>query len=786
MENAQQSGMNILANSPVAFYTCNLKGEITFYNKAATELWGREPKPKEKWCGSWKCWYPDNEQLPAEDHPAYKAIKDGDFQEKSKLRIERPDHSFRTVLFIPQAEYDEANNLKGSHFFLIDTGDCVTEQLKNATLSAIVESSDDAIISKDLNGTITGWNSGAERIFGYSEAEALGRSITLIIPDSRLKEEENIIFRLKNGEKIEHFETLRINKAGTLIPLSLSISPIKDPNGKVVGASKVARDISERLQSFEKQVILSSIVESSDDAIISKDLEGTIMSWNRGAQQIFGYSEEEAVGSSITMLIPEEKLSEESLILSKIRNGEKIDHFETVRKHKSGREIQVSITVSPLKNHNGKIIGASKVARDISIQVKSQKALKKYNENLQILNSVSRTISENLNFRQIIQRVINITTKLTESELGVIFYKNINAEETKKKFLAFTQSENEDDEAKVFELQESLYDVLESRQILLIHDIEKEDKKVNPFYRKLKEKLDYKSYMIVPVMAKNGVLSGFFFFGHTQKEHFTSENSLLIGNIAAHTASSLQNSYLFERVKSLSEKKDEFIALASHELKTPLTSLKGYLQMLEKMNANETTGIFMKKTLEQVERLNSLIEDLLDMTRLETGKLDFEDDLFDLKELLAETIYTCNFSSPEHEIIHELGSSPVMIQGDQHRIEQVVTNLISNAIKYSPHADRIEVKLEVEEKNICIRVRDYGIGLSEADQKNLFERFYRADNSRGINGLGIGLYISKQIIDRHNGCIGVNSKCGEGSEFYVTLPKPKATWLSAKKEKRKE
>lgn len=773
MVKEHESGMSILENSPVAFYTCNLEGEITFYNIAAAALWGREPEPGEKWCGSWKSYYPDKRYLPEEDHPAFRAIKTGAFQQRSELRIECPDHSFKTIFVIPQPQYDDDEKLTGSHFFLIDTGECVTEHLKNATLSAIVESSDDAIISKDLNGTITGWNTGAERIFGYSETEALGRSITMIIPESRLKEEEKIISRLKKGERIEHFETLRVDKGGTLIPLSLSISPIKDTHGKVVGASKVARDISERLQSFEKQVILSSIVESSDDAIISKDLEGTIMSWNRGAQEIFGYSEEEAVGNSITMLIPDDKLSEETLILSKIRNGEKIDHFETIRKHKSGKELSISITVSPLKDHKGNIIGASKVARDITFQVNSQKALKKYNENLEILNSVGKTISENLNFREILQRVIKITTELTQSELGIIFYKNMNAEETDKKFLAFTsQAKNDLDQVKVFNLQDVIYDSLQAKQLLIIDDIALEDKTVSPFYEQLRKELDYKSYMMVPVISKKGMIRGFFFFGHTEEAHFSSEDSLLIGNIAAQTASSLQNSYLFEQVKSLSEKKDEFIALASHELKTPLTSLKGYLQLLERLNTSERTGAFIQKTLNQVEKLNNLIEDLLDMTRLETGKLDFNLAPYDLKEVLEEIIYTYNYSSISHKIDHDLGVNPVMLHGDKHRIEQVITNLISNAIKYSPHADRIDLNLEDRENSVCVRVRDYGIGLSQADQKNLFERFYRASNSKGINGLGIGLYISRQIIERHNGSIGVNSRCGEGSEFYISLHKP--------------
>ena len=765
--------LGILKSSPVAFYSCNLKGEISFFNTAAERLWGRKPTiGKDLWCGAWKIYYEDGTPLPKEEHPVALALKTKNFSKKSEVKIERPDHSFRMILIIPQPDLNSANELVGAHFYMIDSSEFLSDHIKKATLSAIVETSDDAIISKDLNGTITSWNAGAERIFGYTEAEALGRHITMLIPKSRLHEEDEIISKLKKGERIDHFETIRLDQSGRPIAISLTISPIKNIYGEIVGASKVARDISERVQNHEKKEILSAIVESSDDAIISKDLEGTIMSWNNGAQKIFGYSEKEAVGNSITMLIPKDKLREENLIISRISQGEKIDHFETVRMHKSGREIQVSITVSPVKNHKGVIVGASKVARDITLQAESKKALEKYSRNLEVLNSVGKSITENLNFKEILQRVIKITTELTHSQIGVFFYEGENPDENNSYFAVSGAKRTDFEKLEILRFQDLVPESFHKTQVFIIKDTEERLPEKHPMYEKLKLQLGYKSYMAVPLLSKTGSVIGGFFFGHAEKDHFSSEDRLLVRNIASQTATTLQNSYLFEQVKNLSAKKDEFIAVASHELKTPLTSVKGYLQLLGEMNNNdEKTSLFIEKSLSQVDKLNSLIEDLLNMSRLETGKLEFNIDKYDINEILKEVINTFNYSSQNHIIEHNLSDHAVMVTGDGQRIEQVVINLISNAIKYSPHANRVQVKLENFEDRVKVSVRDYGIGISNEHQENLFERFYRVENSKGIGGLGIGLYLSKQIIDRHKGKIGVSSEYGEGSEFYFILPK---------------
>jgi PAS domain S-box-containing protein len=242
-------------------------------------------------------------------------------------------------------------------------------------LDAIVQSSDDAIITKSLDGIVTSWNPAAERTFGYAPEEMVGQSILKLIPSSLHDEEEMILRTLRAGEKISRFETTRLTKDGRELTVSLMIAPLKDPEGKVIGVAKIARDITHQKQLDHARSRLAAIVESSDDAIMSKNLSGIITSWNQAAERIFGYSEGEIVGASILKLIPEDLRFEEETILKKIQSGERIDHFETVRLTKKGERLDVSLTISPLKDASGKVIGASKVLRNITQRKQLEESL---------------------------------------------------------------------------------------------------------------------------------------------------------------------------------------------------------------------------------------------------------------------------------------------------------------------------------------------------------------------------------------------------------------------------
>jgi PAS domain S-box-containing protein len=248
----------------------------------------------------------------------------------------------------------------------------LTEAAKDF-LAAIITSSDDAIISKDLNGVISSWNEGARRMFGYEASEIVGHSILRLIPPELHHEEDFILAKIRSGERIEHFESTRLRKNGERFPISVTISPIKEESGRIVGASKIARDISDRRQADESRYRLAAIVDSADDAIISKDLNGIITSWNHGARRLFGYEPEEIIGQSILRLIPENLQHEEAEILRKLSAGQKIEHYETTRVGKNGETHEVSITISPIRNRHGEVVGGSKIARDVSDRKKIER-----------------------------------------------------------------------------------------------------------------------------------------------------------------------------------------------------------------------------------------------------------------------------------------------------------------------------------------------------------------------------------------------------------------------------
>jgi len=260
-------------------------------------------------------------------------------------------------------------------------------------LAAIVDSSDDAIIGKTLDGVITSWNSSAVRIFGYTSAEAIGQHITLIIPKERWPEEDDVLARVRAGQRVDHFETVRMAKGGQTVAVSTTVSPIRDPSGRIIGASKIARDISGRRQEEITQARLAAIVESSDDAIVSKTLDGVITSWNTAAERMFGYPASEAVGQHITLIIPQERRREEDHVIARIRRGERLSHFETVRRRKDGQLVEVSLTVSPIRDAHGNVVGASKVARDIS----ERRALEQIRRTLFEREQTARVEAEALN-----------------------------------------------------------------------------------------------------------------------------------------------------------------------------------------------------------------------------------------------------------------------------------------------------------------------------------------------------------------------------------------------------
>lgn len=593
-------------------------------------------------------------------------------------------------------------------------------------LDALLETTDDAVITKDIKGVITSWNPAAERMFGYTATEAIGQPATLIIPPDRQAEERYINGQILRGKKIEQFETLRLTKDGDQKPVSVNVSPIYSDARVIIGAVKVLRDISERQLANEKQATLTAIVATSDDAIVSKTLQGIITSWNLAAERMFGYSAQEAVGQHISLIIPPERLGEEDFIIGQIVQGRKVDHFETIRCTKDGRDIHISVTVSPVIDAAGKIIGASKVARDISVA-------KQFGEKQGMLAAIISSSDD------------TIVSKTLE---GNITSWNRAAE----RMFGYTEAEALGKHISLIIPQERL-----NEETYIIDQVSRGNK-VDHFQtvRVAKDgRLIPISLSVSPIIDENGQIIG---------------ASKIARDISEQVATQAEKARLYEEIKALNDKKDEFIGLASHELKTPLTSIQAYLQILNGNLSEERRKEFVQKAAQQVKKLNSLVSDLLDISKIEAGELRIDPASFDLYQLTRDATELIKAANPQYQLNFNSDVDVLVVHGDAQRIEQVILNLLTNAVRYSGNSREIDVSLSMAEGAARLAVRDRGIGIPAGQLEQIFSRFYRVGENKQISGLGLGLYLSKQIIDRHNGRIWAESEPGKGSVFYFTLP----------------
>ncbi|MGE0233682.1 MAG: PAS domain S-box protein, partial [Flavobacteriaceae bacterium] len=254
---AEEKVRDVLDALPAAIYRTDAGGVLTYYNEAAVSLWGYRPEiGKAEWCGSWKLFRIDGTPLPHDECPMAVALKTGRAIRGIEAIAERPDGSRVRFLPYPTPLYDAAGKPKGAVNMLVDLTDRDRDRQGLSQLASIVESSNDAIVSKDLDGIIQSWNRGAERLFGYRPEEAIGKSVTILIPSDRLGEEADILARIRRGERVETYETIRQRKDGSQLQVSLTVSPVKDVDGRVIGASKIARDITDRKAAEEQQKLL--------------------------------------------------------------------------------------------------------------------------------------------------------------------------------------------------------------------------------------------------------------------------------------------------------------------------------------------------------------------------------------------------------------------------------------------------------------------------------------------------------------------------------------------------
>ncbi|HEX8195390.1 MAG TPA: PAS domain S-box protein [Pyrinomonadaceae bacterium] len=545
---------------------------------------------------------------------------------------------------------------------------------------------------------------------------------------------------------------------------------------------------------------LSAIIESAEDAIISKTLEGIITSWNKSAQRIFGYTEEEIVGKSVLTLIPPDMQHEEKIIIGKIKSGERIEHYETVRVTKDGRLIDISLTVSPIKAPDGKIIGASKIVRDISARKQAEAKLKEQSEILATINRVGQLLSAELDQEKLVQALTDAATDLTGAEFGAFFYNVYRPDDGS--YMLYSLSGVPREAFSDFPMPhatEIFGPTFRGEGTIRLDDVHKDSRygKNAPYFGMPEGHLPVTSYLAVSVISRSNEVIGGLFFGHSKPGVFTEAHEQIIEGIAAQTAVAMDNARLYDRAQKAvkeredalireqevrkqaeiaSQSKDEFLGLLSHELRTPLNAILGWTRMLTSSRMDEDTVNNAIKTIDRNARLQArLIEDMLDVSRIMSGKLRLDTQPVDLTSVIHAAVDTLRPAAEAKDIrvyvVLDYGVGQVL--GDSVRLQQITWNLLSNAIKFTPKKGNVKVFLERVNSHLELTVSDTGTGIDEEFLPFVFDRFRQADSSttKKFGGLGLGLAIVKQLVELHGGTVEASNRKDErGAIFTVKLP----------------
>ena len=536
-------------------------------------------------------------------------------------------------------------------------------------------------------------------------------------------------------------------------------------------------------QPADERALLSSIVETSYDAIVTKDLDGIITSWNSAAQQLFGYSADEVIGKAIRIIIPPDRQTEEDEILARLRRGERIDHFETIRLTKDGREVQVSVTISPLRDGSGKIVGASKIARDITaLRGAEAERVRLLQENAAIteaLNNVGAVVASDLDRDKVVQAVTDAATELTTAEFGAFFYNVVS--DVGESYMLYTLSGVPREAFAGFPMPrntEVFEPTFKGTAVVRSADITKDPRygKNPPYHGEPKGHLPVRSYLAVPVRGRRGEVLGGLFFGHSEIGRFSAHHERLAVGVASWASVALENARMFSMVREASRLKDEFLASLSHELRTPLNAVLGYARMLR---AGVVSPDKQARAIDTIERnatsLAQIVEDVLDISRIISGKIRLDVQPVDVPRVVTNAVDVVSPAADAKGVRLETVLDPLAspVSGDPERLQQVLWNLLSNAVKFTGRGGKVQVRLARVNSHIEISVADTGVGIAPDFLPHVFERFRQADAgiARERGGLGLGLSIAKQLAEMHGGTIeAASGGIDRGSTFTLKLP----------------
>ena len=654
----------------------------------------------------------------------------------------------------------------------------------SALYRAIVESAEDAVYSTDLNLTLTSWNRAAERLYGYSASEILGQPNRTIIPPDRFAEEEDVVRRVTSGEGVLHFDTVRVHKNGSSIEVSITASAILDNDGRIVGISRIARDITVRKEAERTSARLAAIVESSEDAIVAKDLNGTITSWNQAAERLFGYTAAEAVGRSIRLIIPESHQHEEDSILDRIRRGESVQHFETIRRRKDETYLPISVTISPIRDKAGTIIGASKIARDISERKHAEALAQRVRRETEFVARIGEVLSGSLDYETRLKGLVDLSVPAI-ADWAALDTLELDGR-MRRLAVAHADAAQSELSNQIRRRYEDPITPCNARQVIrtargvLVADVTDaliaDATHGDDTRRALMRALRLTSCICVPLTTNQGTFAALTLATAESGRQYTADDLRFAEDVAARAALMVDNARAYDALQKASRLKDEFLATLSHELRTPLNAILGYSRMLR---AGMLTPDKLQRTFETIERntmsLASMVEDILDVSRVVSGKMRLNMQPVDLSAVVHDAVTTVMPAAEAKQTRLETTIDPQVgaVTGDPDRLRQVVWNLLSNAVKFTPKHGRIQVRLERVNSSVEIVVSDTGIGIRPEFLPHIFERFRQAESSaaREHAGLGLGLAIVRNLVELHGGTVCASSGGeGRGATFRVRLP----------------
>ena len=498
----------------------------------------------------------------------------------------------------------------------------------------------------------------------------------------------------------------------------LHVLPAYNQQGNIIKWLGTCTNINTKKQAEEKLLFHASLAHSILDAVVVTNLEGHILSWNKAAEALYGWKEEEVkekvLGALLRAHYPEGDRDAwmQKIIAHNYWQG------ETRQQRKDGTWLDIQTGISVLRDSKGNVTGLVEIMRDIT---------------------TSKQIARELQERE---QQLQAAIELTKFGVWKLYLKSSRIECSARSKAHFGYPADAD-----LNLE------------MIIERILPADRDLN-----LKEALDYKEeyHGEYRVAWPDGSLHWIALSGQGQYSK-SGKPFAVVGVTLDITERKLEE-----------QRKDSFIGMASHELKTPLTALKGFTQLLarqlKRLELEDQIAILARMD-GQIDTMTALVNELMDVSKIQAEKLEYTWKMVDIDRLVKKVITAVQQTNGQHTIVVH-GTIGAKIRADQTRLEQVLANLLTNALKYSPQATQVEVSLATENDHVLIKVRDYGLGIPAEERESIFGRFYRADTawSRAISGMGMGLYIAREIVEKHGGRIYVESTIGEGSTFYVELP----------------